>query len=163
MASNDETWVFTVASPMYRRAPISVLLSPSVSNRSTASSRSVSRADAAAGSYGYANPIMLVHAVTAPNAVLRVLPVLPEAMWPATVAAAWAATAAITAAYAPAAPRPLPPPRTDLTVADLADRAVAIGEPHAIGYADTVADVLAAAPDPVLLTAAVRSVDELAG
>ncbi|MGW3613314.1 hypothetical protein ACWD6N_26055 [Micromonospora sp. NPDC005163] len=50
------------------------------------------------GSYGYGNPVMLVHAVTAPNAVMRVLPVLPEAMWPASLAAAWAATAAITAA-----------------------------------------------------------------
>ncbi|WP_030489797.1 questin oxidase family protein [Micromonospora chokoriensis] len=114
------------------------------------------------GSYGYANPVMLVHAVTAPNAVMRVLPVLPEAMRPASLAAAWAATAAVTAVYAPAKPRPLPQPRPDLTIAELASRAVAIGDPHAIKYADAVADVLAAAPDPALLAAAVRSVDELA-
>jgi hypothetical protein len=114
------------------------------------------------GSYGYGNPVMLVHAVTAPNAVMRVLPVLPEAMWPASLAAAWAATAAVTAAYAPAEPRLLPQPRPDLTIAEVADRAVAIGDPHAIKYADAVADVLAAAPDPALLSAAVRSVDELA-
>ncbi|MET8351585.1 MULTISPECIES: hypothetical protein [unclassified Micromonospora] len=114
------------------------------------------------GSYGYGNPVMLVHAVTAPNAVMRVLPVLPEAMWPASLAAAWAATAAVTAVYAPAEPRLLPQPRPDLTIAELADRAVAIGDPHAIKYADAVADVLAAAPDPALLSAAVRSVDELA-
>jgi hypothetical protein len=114
------------------------------------------------GSYGYGNPVMLVHAVTAPNAVLRVLPVLPEAMRPASLAAAWAATAAVTAAYAPAEPRPLPQPRPDLSIAELADRAVTIGDPHAIKYADAVADVLAAAPDPALLAAAVRSVEELA-
>ncbi|RZU54292.1 uncharacterized protein DUF4243 [Krasilnikovia cinnamomea] len=114
------------------------------------------------GSYGYGNPVMLVHAVTAPNAVKRVLPALPESMWPASLAAAWAAAAAVTAAYAPAEPRPLPQPRSDLTIAELADRAEAIGDPHAIKYADAVADVLAAMPDPALLAAAARSVDELA-
>lgn len=114
------------------------------------------------GGYGYDNPVMLVHAVTAPNAVLRVLPVLPEAMRPASLAAAWAATAAITAAYAPAEPRPLPQPRPDLTIAELTDRAATISDPHAIKYADAVADILTAAPDPALLAAAVRSVDELA-
>ncbi|WP_433797603.1 questin oxidase family protein [Actinoplanes sp. CA-252034] len=114
------------------------------------------------GEYGHGSPVMMVHAVTAPNAVRRVLPVLPESMWPASLAAAWAATAAITAAYTPADARPLPPPRPGLTVVDLADRAAATGDPHAIKYADAVADVLAAAPDPVLLTAALRSVDDLA-
>jgi Questin oxidase-like len=114
------------------------------------------------GSHGHGNPVMMVHAVTAPNAVLRVLPVLPQTMWPAGLAAAWAATAAVTAAYAPADPRPLPPPRPDRTVADLADRAAAVSDPHAIKYADAVADVLAAGPDPALLASALRSVDELA-
>jgi hypothetical protein len=109
------------------------------------------------GSHGYANPVKLVHAVTAPNAVMRILPVLPEMMWPASLAAAWTATAAVTAAYAPAEPRPLPP-RPELTIAELADRTATVGDPHAIKYADAVADVLAARRDPVLLAAALRSV-----
>jgi hypothetical protein len=119
------------------------------------------------GSHGHGNPVMLVHAVTAPNAVLRVLPVLPEAVWPASLAAAWAATTAITAAYAPAHPRPLPPPHPGLTVTDLTDRAATTGDAHAIKYADAVTDVLTAAPGPApaaarLLAAALRSVDDLA-
>ncbi|WP_345024722.1 questin oxidase family protein, partial [Streptomyces sedi] len=46
---------------------------------------------AAAGYYaGHARgePVMLVHAVTAPNAVLRVLPALPPALWRPSAAAA---------------------------------------------------------------------------
>ena len=54
------------------------------------------------GTHGYASPVMLVHAATAPNAVLRTLPALPPALWVPSLAAAWAATAAVTAAYAPA-------------------------------------------------------------
>jgi hypothetical protein len=55
--------------------------------------------------HGYAAPVMLVHAATAPAAVLRTLPALPPAMHRAGLAAAWAATAAVTAAYSPAAAR----------------------------------------------------------
>ncbi|MFC7550988.1 questin oxidase family protein [Plantactinospora sp. GCM10030261] len=61
------------------------------------------------GTHGYGAPIMMVHSVTAPNAVLRTLPALPSALWPASVAAAWAATAAVTAAYAPGAGRSAAP------------------------------------------------------
>ncbi|GIE78853.1 hypothetical protein Aph02nite_48030 [Actinoplanes philippinensis] len=114
------------------------------------------------GEYGHGSPVMMVHAVTAPNAVQRVLPALPPSLWPASLAAAWAATAAITAAYSPAEPRPLPAPRPGLTVADLTARAAAIGDAHAIKYADAVADVLASGPEPALLAAALRSVDDLA-
>nr|WP_203677208.1 questin oxidase family protein [Actinoplanes siamensis] len=56
--------------------------------------------------YGYGSPVMLVHATTAPAAVLRALPALPPALAAPSVAAAWAATAAITAAYSPATPDP---------------------------------------------------------
>ncbi|WP_199536782.1 questin oxidase family protein [Spongiactinospora gelatinilytica] len=53
--------------------------------------------------HAHGSPIMLVHAATAPTAVLRTLPALPAHMWGAGLDAAWAAAAAVTAAYAPAA------------------------------------------------------------
>jgi hypothetical protein len=59
------------------------------------------------GTHGYGNPVMLVHAATAPNAV-RCLPALPSRVWPASLAAAWAATAAVTSAYAPSQAQPEP-------------------------------------------------------
>jgi hypothetical protein len=59
---------------------------------------------------GYANPIMLVHAATAPTAVLRALPALSPALALPSLHAAWAASAAITAAYAP--PHTTTPPHT---------------------------------------------------
>ncbi|GAA1657026.1 questin oxidase family protein [Actinoplanes couchii] len=88
------------------------------------------------GTFGYASPVMLVHAATAPNAVARVLPVLPRTLWMPSLAAAWSATAAITAAYSPAAPRPLPSSAGDLMAA-----AAASGDEHAIKFADTALDV----------------------
>jgi len=58
--------------------------------------------DAAVRDYllrGHANPVMLVHASTAPTAVLRTLPVLPTELWIPSLDAAWLATTAVTAAY----------------------------------------------------------------
>lgn len=45
------------------------------------------------------DPVMLVHAATAPRAASLVLPALPPALWPATYGIAWAVTAAVTVAY----------------------------------------------------------------
>ncbi|BCJ41533.1 hypothetical protein GCM10010168_54680 [Actinoplanes ianthinogenes] len=56
--------------------------------------------------HGYGSPVMLVHAATAPAAVLRTLPALPPALAGPSLAAAWAATAAVTSVYAPKAPDP---------------------------------------------------------
>ncbi|WP_305786696.1 questin oxidase family protein [Symbioplanes lichenis] len=56
--------------------------------------------------YGYGEPVMMVHAATAPAAVLRTLPALPVALHAPSLAAAWAACAAVTAAYSPAVPEP---------------------------------------------------------
>ena len=47
--------------------------------------------------YGHGNGVMLVHSVTAPNAVLRTLPVLDAPLWAPSLTAAWAATSALTA------------------------------------------------------------------
>ena len=55
-------------------------------------------------SYAQGNPTMLVHAATAPNAVLMTLPALPSRLWRNSFDAAWSATAAVIAAYAPVTP-----------------------------------------------------------
>ncbi|MFF4158349.1 questin oxidase family protein [Streptomyces sp. NPDC001678] len=90
--------------------------------------------------YAHGDAVMLVHAATAPNAVLRVLPALPRALWVPSLAAAWEASAVLTAAYAPAEPRDAAPgPAT--TVEDAFALAVAHGDAHAIKLADTALDV----------------------
>ncbi|MGA4841358.1 questin oxidase family protein [Streptomyces sp. G45] len=97
--------------------------------------------------HGHAEPIMLVHAATAPNAVLRTLPALPRELWPDSLAAAWAASAAVTSAYAPAAPAPddqLRPAYAEAARASFAEvfaRAAAHGDDHTIKFADTALDV----------------------
>ncbi|MEU7794125.1 questin oxidase family protein [Micromonospora tulbaghiae] len=113
------------------------------------------------GTHGYASPVMLVHAATAPNAVLRTLPALPPALWHPSLAAAWAATAAVTAAYAPAEARSLPPvagPEPDEAMA----RALDTGDAHAIKFVDTLSDAYARSADPALLAVAARSVEQIA-
>jgi hypothetical protein len=106
--------------------------------------------------HGHGNPIMLVHAATAPNAVLRTLPALPEKLWHPSLEAAWAATAAVTAAYAPAEPRPVPHYRP-LDPQELTTRAARAGDPHAIKFVDTAIDHMAA--DQTVLTAAQHAVE----
>ncbi|MGG7575330.1 questin oxidase family protein [Streptomyces sirii] len=96
--------------------------------------------------HGHGNGIMLVHAATAPNAVLRTLPALPRELWAGSFAAAWAATSAITALYAADAPLPAPD-AASLTPEEVFERAVANGNEHAIKLADTALDVAAASED----------------
>ncbi|MEU7009113.1 questin oxidase family protein [Streptomyces sp. NPDC046332] len=103
--------------------------------------------------HGHGEPTMLVHAATAPNAVLRALPALPRELWPASLAAAWAASAAVTAAYTPREPAPYS--GTALTPEEVFERAAAHGDDHTIKFADTALDV----GDPLALTAAVRAID----
>lgn len=133
--------------------------------------------------YGHGEPIMLVHAATAPNAVLRTLPALPRALWAPSLAAAWAASAAVTAAYSPAEPAgptgspaysrpvaerasataPLPdqepsgeePSAEGLPAEELFARAAAHGDDHTIKFADTALDV----GDAPALTAALRAIE----
>ncbi|GAA3731486.1 questin oxidase family protein [Plantactinospora mayteni] len=113
------------------------------------------------GSHGYASPIMLVHAATAPNAVLRTLPVLPAELWPPSLAAAWAATAAVTAAYAPAEPRPDPAVRPDQRFDEVWSRAVYSGDEHAIKFVDTAIDTYARSGDPTLPALVAESIRPL--
>lgn len=113
------------------------------------------------GTHGYATPVMLVHAATAPNAVLRTLPALPREMWPASLAAGWAATAAVTAAYAPAIGDPSPLPVAEQGAAGAMRLAVESAGPHAIKFADTVLDAYASTGDAALLAASVRATEQI--
>ncbi len=103
-------------------------------------------------------PIMLVHAATAPNAALRVLPSIPRDQWPATLQAAWAATAAITMIYNPTnGPDATPPPTTAADPDDVFARAVEHRDEHVIKLADTALDVFERTGDPQALAAAVTA------
>ncbi|MEV8590109.1 questin oxidase family protein [Streptomyces sp. NPDC051180] len=103
--------------------------------------------------HGHGEPVMLVHAATAPNAVLRTLPALPRELWAPSLAAAWAAAAAVTAAYAPAEAAPYR--ATSLNAEEVFERAAAHGDDHTIKFTDTALDV----GGPLALAAAVRSVE----
>ncbi|MGW7490588.1 questin oxidase family protein [Streptomyces sp. NPDC054786] len=93
--------------------------------------------------HGHGNGIMLVHAATAPNAVLRTLPALPRELWASSFVVAWAAASAITAIYAAETPRPAPD-AASAAPEEVFERAVAHGNEHAIKFADTALDVAAA-------------------
>ncbi|MEU8166416.1 hypothetical protein AB0B97_07840 [Micromonospora sp. NPDC049004] len=103
--------------------------------------------------FAHAEPVMLVHAVTAPTAVLRTLPVLDRALWAPSLAAAWAATAAVTSVYAPTAAI-APPSVTAATPAEVFARAARHGDAHVVKLADAVLDAHAASGDQRLLDAA---------
>ncbi|MFE8941728.1 questin oxidase family protein [Streptomyces sp. NPDC007872] len=103
--------------------------------------------------HGHGEPTMLVHAATAPNAVLRALPALPRVLWAPSLSAAWAASAAVTAAYAPVEAAPYE--ATSLTPEEVFARAAAHGDDHTIKFTDTALDV----GGPLALAAAVRSVE----
>ena len=109
--------------------------------------------------HAHGNPVMLVHAATAPNAVLRTLPALPRELWGASLGAAWAASAGVVAAYAP--PQgPLAPVETGgIGPEEMFARAAAHGDEHAIKLADTALDVVRAEPEGLGLSAAARAVE----
>ncbi|MFF2523850.1 questin oxidase family protein [Streptomyces liangshanensis] len=120
--------------------------------------------------HGHGDPIMLVHAATAPNAVLRTLPALPPELWAPSLEAAWAASAAVTAAYAPDDPAPYAP--TSLAPEEVFARAAAHGDDHTIKFTDTALDAAEfGAPgvgdrtdhtdraDRIALAAAVRAIE----
>ncbi|MFI0739933.1 questin oxidase family protein [Streptomyces sp. NPDC021100] len=112
------------------------------------------------GERAHGSPVMLVHAATAPNAVLRTLPALPRELWVPGFHAAWEAAASVTAAYP--APGPLEPVTGALVTADEAfARAAEHGDEHTIKFTDTALDVAAADPEaaPGALAATVRAVE----
>ncbi len=112
--------------------------------------------------YGHGEPIMLVHAVTAPTAVRRTLPALDHRWWRPSAAAAWVAVATLTALYAPAAavPAALPPevPETgDDAALAVFSRAAAHGDEHVIKLADAALDVFRRTRSPQALAAIRRA------
>ncbi|MET8906111.1 hypothetical protein [Micromonospora sp. NPDC004551] len=103
--------------------------------------------------FGHGNPVMLVHAVTAPTAVLRTLPALDPALWAPSVAAAWSASAAVTSVYAPPTPAPAPA-LTEREPAEVFARAARHGDAHVVKLADAVLEAHAATGDARVLAAA---------
>jgi hypothetical protein len=90
--------------------------------------------------HAHGQPVMLVHAATAPNAVLRTLPALPRRLWLPSLEAAWSASAAVTAVYGPATGSPVPEAGS-VSAGEVFERAAAHGDEHAIKLADTAVDV----------------------
>lgn len=104
--------------------------------------------------HGHGEETMLVHAATAPNAVLRTLPALPPTLWAGGLRAAWTASAAVTAMYAPDAPVAFTPPGT-CTPDEVFERARAHGDEHVVKLADTALDI----GDEPALAAALRAIE----
>ena len=110
--------------------------------------------------FGYGNGIMMVHSATAPRAVLRALPALPERLWQASADAAWFAAAAITTAYAPTRAQPGPDDDTVPATSDeMFARAADHGDEHVIKFVDTAIDVYELTGDRTALRAASRAVE----
>ena len=107
--------------------------------------------------YGHGNGIMMVHSVTAPNAVWRALPALDRHWWRASALAAWIAATSLTTIYASRVPmestRLLEISPTTPTPQDTFARAVDHGDEHVIKFADTALDVYARTHDSRALAA----------
>jgi len=97
--------------------------------------------------------IGLLHAVTAPLACELLLPWLEEADQDAALGYVWQAVAALHVAY-DVDRRPAPSGSEPPAAADLADRAVASGDEHAIKLAEAALRSFGRTGDPVLLVAA---------
>ena len=103
--------------------------------------------DAAVSRYqhwAHGDPVMLVHAATAPRAAGLILPALPSELWQITYDTVWAASAAITVAYRPdpkaTPPDPDPDASQDLSVAGLAELAANNHDEHVIKFAEVAAE-----------------------
>ncbi|MFI8878655.1 questin oxidase family protein [Streptomyces sp. NPDC055243] len=104
--------------------------------------------------HGHGEETMLVHAATAPNAVLRALPALPRTLWAPSLHAAWTASAAVTSMYAPDVPVAYTPPGT-FAPEEVFERALAHGDEHVIKFTDTALDV----GDEQALASALRAIE----
>jgi hypothetical protein len=104
--------------------------------------------------HGHGEETMLVHAATAPNAVLRTLPALPRTLWVPSLRAAWTASAAVTAMYAPDAPVAYRAP-AGLSADEVFERALRHGDEHVLKFTDTAFDV----GDAQALAAALRCME----
>lgn len=112
--------------------------------------------------HGHGQPVMRVHASTAPAAVLRVLPALPRELWVPSMDVAWQAAAALRAACLPpaAGPADLAPHLKGVTTPeDAMDRAIEHGDEHVIKFVDIAMDTFARTGDPDALAASSRCVE----
>jgi hypothetical protein len=113
------------------------------------------------GSRKRGDEIMVVHAATAPNAVLRVLPSLPTDLWMESQRAAWMASAAVVTMYdspiATHGQHPAPINSAEETFA----RAIEHQDEHVIKLADTALDVYAWTSDERALAAAHRAAADI--
>ncbi|WP_405876128.1 questin oxidase family protein [Streptomyces sp. NBC_00005] len=128
-----------------------------VTNPDTARERLTELVRAATHRYathGHGDEIMLVHAATAPNAVLRTLGSLPRELWVPSLHAAWTASAAVTAMYAPAEAVDYAP-TARLTAEEVVERALDHGNEHVIKLTDTALDI----GDEQALAAAQRAIE----
>lgn len=85
--------------------------------------------------WAHGNPVMLVHAATAPRAASLILPALPTDVWRTTYDTAWAVSAAITVAYRPA--RAVEPEASEgVSVGGLKELAVRNHDEHVLKFVE---------------------------
>lgn len=110
-------------------------------------------------------PIAFVHGVTAPAAARLLLPYVPTSLHPTVFAYAWQACAALRVAIGTAvAPSgALGKTRSDVPAGELADRAVASGDAHAIKLTEACLREGRCADDPVFVAAALDVTARLRG
>lgn len=97
------------------------------------------------GRWAHGNPVMLVHAVTAPRAVALVVPSLPRSMWQVSYDVAWTVASAIATIYRPWASMTVPVPTrasdgASATLEDVIDGAIASGDEHAIKFTEVAVE-----------------------
>ena len=116
------------------------------------------------GDWAHGNPVMLVHAATAPRAAALVLPSLPAGMWRQAFDVAWGVTAAIGAAYRPAGAdsgRQQERSTTPMqTLTETQDACTSTGDEHAIKFAEVAGESVARG-NPAALRSAARAADLL--
>ena len=108
--------------------------------------------------------IPLVHAVTAPTALRSLLPLLPPEQHRGAVGDVWRACAALLLGFGTVNAAPIDPDAPHapgLAHDELADRAVASGDEHAIKLTEACLREHAIAPDPAYLAAAADACDRL--
>lgn len=86
------------------------------------------------------DPVMLIHATTAPRAAGLALASLPRDQWAATYDAAWSVAAAITVAYRPDASSPVLPDGRHMALDELADAAVENSDEHVIKFVEVAGE-----------------------
>jgi hypothetical protein len=111
--------------------------------------------------YGRTRPIALLHSVTAPVAARSVLPLLPAEAARPTYDALWQVGAALYVVYAGGTTPESLPVGPSPSADELADRAVATGDEHAVKLTEACLRLEAVTPDPLLRHAAARAAELL--